>query len=132
MNGCKKFIYYSDNCFSQNKNKFYLAMLWYALNKFEIECIEHKYLEKGHTFNEYDSVHAAIENASKHKTIYTTAQWAGIFQTARRGHPCVVKEIALQDLFNFKAVADIWKNFDLSESRKKVNISKIRHIRLKN
>lgn len=54
--GMKKFVFFSDNCCGQNKNKNYLAMLWYCLKKFKLTAIEHKYLEKGHTQNENDSV----------------------------------------------------------------------------
>ena len=40
-------------------------MLWYALQRFSLTCIEHKYLEKGHTQNENDTMHSSIESASK-------------------------------------------------------------------
>ena len=47
--GKKSFVFFSDNCSAQNKNKFYVAMLWYALQKFSLTCLQHKHLEKGHT-----------------------------------------------------------------------------------
>lgn len=72
--GKKKFVFYSDNCTAQNKNKYYLSMLWYCLKTFNLDYIKHKYLEKGHTQSENDSVHAAIEATVKHLSIYTTAQ----------------------------------------------------------
>ncbi|WAQ94258.1 hypothetical protein MAR_006729 [Mya arenaria] len=72
LEGKTQFIVYSDNCCSQNKNKFYVTML---------------YLEKGHTQNENDCIHAAIEKASKHVKIYTTPQWAAVIRMARRDHP---------------------------------------------
>lgn len=37
--------------------------------------IKHTFLEKGHTQNESDSMHATIECSKKHKTIYILAQW---------------------------------------------------------
>ena len=74
--GLKHFVFYSDNCMAQNKNTYYLyvSMLWYALHRFSLTCVEHKYLEKGHTQNENDTIHSSIESASKKISIYTTAQ----------------------------------------------------------
>lgn len=63
--GKKKFVFFSDICVPQNKNKFYLSMLWYCAQKFDLQYIEHKYFEKGHTRNENDSMHAAIERGGK-------------------------------------------------------------------
>ena len=37
--GKKSFVFFSDNCSAQNKNKFYVAMLWYAIQKFSLTCI---------------------------------------------------------------------------------------------
>ena len=41
-----KFCLFSDNCFAQNKNRYYATMLWYCLQKFDLACIENKNLEK--------------------------------------------------------------------------------------
>ena len=57
------------------------------------------YLEKGHTFNENDSIRAAVENVTRHLNLYTTSQWAGVIQTARRKHPYKVYEMSLHDFF---------------------------------
>ena len=59
--GKREFIFFSDNCSTQNKNRFYVTMLWFCLLKFGISSITHKYLEK---VNENDSIHATIESAS--------------------------------------------------------------------
>ena len=40
-----------------------ICMLWHALNKFSFEKAEHKFLERGHTFNENDCMHSTIETA---------------------------------------------------------------------
>ena len=55
--GKKKLITYSEYCCAQNKNKYFFTMLWYALQKFRMQSITQKYLEKGNTFNEVDSIH---------------------------------------------------------------------------
>ena len=68
--GVKDFVFYSDNCHAQNKNRYYITMLWFCLHKYKLHSITHKYLEKGHTFNENDSIHATVEHASKKIHIY--------------------------------------------------------------
>ena len=81
--GKKTIMMFCDNCPSQNKNRFFITMLWYALNKFKLDTIEQIFLVKGHTFNENDSVHSTIERAYKSKAIYTTHQWATVVQMAK-------------------------------------------------
>ena len=63
--GETEIIFYSDNCAGQQKNKFMLALYMYAVNKFEIVSITHKFLIKGHTQNEGDSAHSLIERQVK-------------------------------------------------------------------
>jgi len=72
-NGVKDFSFYSDNCGGQNRNRFIFAMWEYAAVKLKVK-ITHTFLEKGHTQNEGDSVHACIENAQKGKVICIPAQ----------------------------------------------------------
>ena len=131
VTGVKKFIFYSDNCIPQNKNKFYITMLWYCLQKFDLTKIEHKYLEKGHTFNENDSAHAAIETTSRHLSVYTTSQWAAIVRSARPKRPYIVKEMSLDDFYDFKSLSMSLKNFDMDEDRNKFLISEVKALLLK-
>lgn len=63
--GFKSFIFWSDNCSGQNKNKYLFAMYAYAVAKYGIK-ITHRYMEKGHTMNEADSMHANIERRARH------------------------------------------------------------------
>lgn len=53
----KKFIFYSDNCAGQNRNRFVYSMYALAARIYNVE-ITHRFLEKGHTQNESDSMHA--------------------------------------------------------------------------
>ena len=108
-------MFYSDSCSGQNKNQFYATMLWYALNNFHLSSIEHKYLEKGHNQNENDSIHAAIETSSRFVSVFTTAQWVATKRAARPRHPytCIVKEMDLENIIDFKFLAGNVRNFDL-------------------
>ena len=80
-------------------------MLWYALQKFQMQSIIQKYLEKGHTFHEGDSIHSSVESASRNNKIYTTPQWAATIRTARPRKPYIVQELNVQDFFDFKVLA---------------------------
>lgn len=60
----KRVTIYSDNCCNQNKNQVVANPLLHNSIKLGIE-ITQKYLEKGHTQMECDSVHAAIERRLK-------------------------------------------------------------------
>ena len=105
-------------------------MLWYTIQKFNLESIEHKYLEKGNTQNENDSVHAWIERASRQICVYTPAQWASVIRTARRKKPYHVKEMDLPNFFDFKSVSKLLKNFDLDLERNKVLWTDVRSFKI--
>ena len=102
-------------------------MLWYCLQKFNLSSITHKYLEKGHTFNENDSVHSIIETASKN--IPHNPNTATV-RNARPKRPYKVKEMTIQDLFYFKKVAENIKNFEINTKNDKIQWSKIRVLKL--
>ena len=123
-------VFYSDNCGGQNKNTSFVSMLWYALQKFNFTSVEHKFLEKGHTQNENDSIHAAIENASRKISVYTTPQWAAIVSAAKHQKPYIVKEMDINDFYNFKEVSKQLKNLDLDVNREKVYWSMIRTMKI--
>lgn len=63
-NGIKELSFYSDNCAGQNRNRFIYSMWEYAAYSLKVN-IMHTFLEKGHTQNEGDSMHATIECAKK-------------------------------------------------------------------
>jgi hypothetical protein len=130
LEGKKKFIFYSDNCVPQNKNRFFLSMLWYCLHNFNLTSIEHKYFEKGHTRNENDSMHASIEHASRKLSIYTTAQWATIIQSSRKGQPYIVKEMSPSDFFDFRDLSEKISNFEYADRNERVMWSLIRLLKL--
>ncbi|CAF4848935.1 unnamed protein product [Pieris macdunnoughi] len=75
-------ILYSDGCCAQNRN----SILSNALLRLSIDkkvIITQKFIEKGHTQMECDSVHSAIECRLKGKEIYLPSQYANITKTAR-------------------------------------------------
>ncbi|RVE42680.1 hypothetical protein evm_012668 [Chilo suppressalis] len=81
----KEISIFSDTCSGQNRNQYISALLLWAVQKIEnLDVIEQKFLESGHTHMEVDSMHAAIETASKNKTINSVNEWKNVFKAARK------------------------------------------------
>ena len=57
----KHFIFWCDNCGAQNKNWIFISALWLISQCYvQIESIQLKYFEKGHTFMRPDSAHGKM------------------------------------------------------------------------
>ncbi|CAH2092579.1 unnamed protein product [Euphydryas editha] len=118
---------YSDNCGGQNRNRIVFMMYLIAAKKFNVN-ISHKFLEKGHTQNENDSIHALIERSSKNKEIYTPDQWFALVRWAKdTGNPYIVKEVSIEDILDFKKLL-AGKNWTKDERNLKVMWSRVREI----
>ena len=90
-NNIKTLIIYSDGCTYQNRN----VTLSNALLKVAYDkniTIFQKYLERGHTQLEVDSVHSVIERKLKNKPIYVPQNYVDIFKVSRLERPYDVKE----------------------------------------
>lgn len=126
--GIETVILYSDNCGGQNRNHVVFSMFVYAATKFQIK-ITHRFLEKGHTQNEGDSMHAVIENAKKRQSvIYVPEQWITLIRMAKTtGKVYNVTEMSQDDFFDFKAVAAN-QNWKTDSEKNPVQISQIREI----
>lgn len=106
-NNIQHFVFYSDNCAGQQKNKFMLAIYFYAVRYLNVESITHKYLIKGHTQNEGDSVHSLIErNVKRHLKsgpIYTPETFISVIRNAKKtGNPYKVFEMCFEDFYDVK------------------------------
>lgn len=76
-------IIWSDGCTNQNRNKILSnALLDYSQKTNKV--VMQKYLEKGHTQMEVDSVHSVIERALKGKAIYHPNDYLDITRSARK------------------------------------------------
>lgn len=81
----QKIILFSDGCNAQNRN----ATMANALLNLAVTskvCIVQKYLEKGHTQMECDSMHSTIERKLKGRIINVPADYIPICKSARK-HP---------------------------------------------
>ena len=86
-------IIYSDGCCYQNRNTILSnCLLHIAVEKKTV--IIQKYLEKGHTWMEVDSVHSTIERRLRHRQIYWPPEYSEVFTSARsKPHPYIVKNV---------------------------------------
>ena len=94
-------------------------MLCLCMQGFNLLSVTHKYLEKGHTQNEGDFIHASIEHASRNSYVYTTSQWAATVRSARQRQHYYVTEISLMDFDQFKIFALKIKNIQMNTKNNK-------------
>ena len=85
-------IVYSDGCGYQNRNSILANTLCHLSRKLNV-TITQKFLEKGHTQMEVDSVHSVVERKIKRKNIYVPQNYVEILQEVRPAHPFVVHYI---------------------------------------
>lgn len=83
-------IFWSDGCTYQNRNSTLASAIMHFLRTAEkpfLTEVHQKYLTKGHTQMEVDSVHSAIETASSRIEISTPQEWATVMRMARVKNP---------------------------------------------
>lgn len=131
-------IFYSDNCCGQQKNKFIISMYMYAVSTLDyISSITHKFLIKGHTQNEGDSVHSVIEKSItktlKSGPIYTPDQYISIIRTAKKkGPPYKVIEMDHKSFYDIKSLAsDVGNNFNKNTDNESVKMTNIKILKVK-
>lgn len=131
--GIVDFLLWSDNCAGQNRNKNVFSMYVYASAKFNVN-IKHSFLETGHTQNEGDSVHAAIERHAKGHQIYTLNEWGSIISEAKVSKPIYqVINITYEMIFDFKNLSSLmnWSQTAMQKKKKQtilLPISKVKQI----
>nr|CAH7738743.1 unnamed protein product [Callosobruchus chinensis]CAH7745920.1 unnamed protein product [Callosobruchus chinensis] len=76
-------IFYSDGCCAQNRNYLLSNALFHYSKTNNVDIIQ-KYLIKGHSQMECDSVHSTIESAKKNKEIHSPSNYVHIIKQARK------------------------------------------------
>lgn len=74
---------FSDTCSGQNRNQYIAALFLYIVRFTHLRVVEHKFMEKGHSYMECDSMHSSIESAKRHVSVFSINDWINIFLTAR-------------------------------------------------
>lgn len=125
--GAKEFRFWSDNCAGQNRNRIVFYMYSYAAKEFDV-TITHRFLEKGHTQNEGDSVHSVIERAAENKNIYTPEEWKLLVRWAKlTGDSYEVIDVNQSIVFDFKEQLKN-KNWVKNTDNQKVTWARIKEV----
>lgn len=125
-------VLYSDNCCGQQKNKFIMGMYLYAVQKFKIKSITHKFLIRGHTQNEGDNVHSVIEKsikrALKSGPIYIPTDYVRLIRSAKKtGNPYKVTELSYEDFVDLKKLSEqIGSNFNKTSNNEQIKTSELK------
>jgi len=117
--GVKTVIIYSDSCSGQNKNQYLYTMYFALAMRLKINII-HRYLEKGHTQMECDSVHARVEKKIKKQEVFVPSQYYGFMKTAKVKKPAYqIHEVKQSDIFNYRELAQHlnWSKIPISKVR---------------
>ena len=80
----EEIILWSDNCYGQNKNVSIIMCFFWILNQYpQVKIITQKFLLRGHTHLEADTVHALIERKRKKNqhVNYNAIELAAVSQT---------------------------------------------------
>ena len=122
---------FSDSCGGQNRNRHLTAGLYHAVKTSpHLQVVNHIYLEPGHTQMEVDSMHSAIEHASKNLVITHPDQWETVLAMARRKKPYKVHKLSHGDFVDLKAVSKALLSAQQKDcSGRPVHWLKIRHFR---
>ena len=123
---------FCDTCAGQNRNQFLATALLYAVQKIpNLDIIDIKYMETGHSYLEADSMHSCIENARRHQKVYTTDEWALLVAGARkRPRPYTVRRLFHSDFLDVKdQTKNIVKNRTKNTDSNTVNWLKIKWLR---
>lgn len=115
--------------------RFVFAMYLYAVQTLPVNSITHKYLVRGHTQNEGDTIHSIIEKsvkrAKKAGPIYVPDQLVTLIRTSKKkGNPLKVKELSFTDFIDLKQLNnDIGFNCQKNYNGEQIKVSEIKIIR---
>ncbi|KAL4709196.1 hypothetical protein ACJJTC_008124 [Scirpophaga incertulas] len=127
--GVTDFRFWSDNCSGQNRNRIVFSLYLFAAKTFGV-TVTHRFLEKGHTQNEGDSVHATVERSCRHKTIWVPEEWYCLARWAKsEGDPYIIKEMKQEEIFDFKAFLAN-KNWTKNTANEKVTWTSVREVKV--
>lgn len=79
----KRIILFSDGCASQNRNSILSNALFHFASVNNVTILQ-KYLTKGHTQMEVDSMHSSIERVLRRTKIHLPADYIEVCKSARR------------------------------------------------
>lgn len=122
---------FSDTCGGQNRNQFICAAMIHATRTTQMETIDLKYMESGHSYLEADSMHSTIERAKRHQKIYTTREWEILIAGSKKsGDPYIVNRLGHEDFYDVKELSkNIMMNRNRNTDGDVVQWLKVKHLR---
>ena len=125
-------VLFSDTCTGQNRNKYITTALHHTVQNIpNIETIDQKFLERGHSHMECDTMHAAIERAKKGIKIHHPDHWLTVCQCAQGSDPFTNVPLEHEAFYDFKDVARTTiRNTKTDTNGSRVNWLKIKWIRV--
>lgn len=110
-------VIYSDGCCYQNRNVVMGNALFQYCLKNDI-IIEQKFLEKGHSQMECDSVHAMIEKKLKNRFIHLPSDYINVTREARRNPFPLDTYYATHDFFKDYSQVSTWSYNSIRPGKK--------------
>lgn len=87
-----------------------------------LEVINHKLFESGHSQMETDSIHSTIEIAKKNTKVYVPSQWETVVNFARRQNTYIVVPMKYSDFKDDKLlVKNHYKNMKVNIKGQRIN-----------
>uniref|UniRef100_A0A2S2NKT1 DUF7869 domain-containing protein n=1 Tax=Schizaphis graminum TaxID=13262 RepID=A0A2S2NKT1_SCHGA len=109
---------WTDNCAGQNRNlTIVMAYFWFLFKYPNLQEINHKFLLRGHTHLEVDSVHSVIERKKKRFPLLSLSvpkEWEQFVETARVKNPITVHSMEIEDFKNF-CIMEIMHHLSLAK-----------------
>ena len=82
--------------------------------------IAHRFLEKGHTDKENDSIHVTLGSATRRIELYAPEQWfAAVRGSGTSKQRYRVKEMLAEGFYDFQTMFSSAKNLSRDDNRKK-------------
>lgn len=98
-------VLYSDTCGGQNRNRIVCTAITNFLKEStNINLVQQKFFETGHSHMECDSMHSAIETAIGKSEIGLPSDYQQLMRLARRKQPYYVVEITHDDINDYEAL----------------------------
>lgn len=117
--------FWSDNCSGQNKNRQLISYFYWASVKYGIKII-HRFMTKGHTMSEVDSIHSTIENRRKNREIFIPEQYVSLIQFAKVERPFY--DVIKMDNKSFYDFTPLVQMVNLNAKHKTFKILKLKEI----
>lgn len=110
----KHIILWSDSCVPQNRNKVMsTALLLFLKSHPEIETIEQKFCEPGHSeIQEIDNIHSQLEKILRPAEIYSPLGLIRVFKRSPRNKPIKLMQLRQEHMKNYMSEATKYK-FDV-------------------